>query len=149
MTFSLSIPAMLRLLYARGALAWAGRRDEAPGLLAPVHEAALRELIRGSFIRLCLDLAPYLESTGLDDTDVATDDMLTLTLRLPPATEPSSLRAAMEHAVALRALTGVLTGISPDEASAVARETAAALDTVVSTLTSPGESPARITAAWL
>ena len=100
---------MLRQLYARGAMAWAGRRDRLPDLLRPAHEPALRELLRGSFARLALDLMPLVKSTNLDESDPATDPFLIIEIDLPATIDASVLRAAMEQATALRALTGALT----------------------------------------
>lgn len=129
MIFTLSIQAMLRQLYARGAMAWSGgaRTDNRPEILRKGHEQALRELLKGSFARLCIDLFPLVVSTNLDECDPATDPFFIIELDLPPGIDPSALRVAMELAIALRALTGSLTGIESDEAAAISRETTRAL----------------------
>ena len=148
MTFTLSIQAMLRQLYARGAMAWAGRPEPRPDILRPAHEGAMRELLRGSFARLCLDLLPVVSSTNLDEADPASDPFFILELDLPAGMEPSALRAAMEQATALRALTGALTGIAPEEADAIAREAADAISHVRSAAALRAATGLHLTPSW-
>lgn len=149
MTFTLSIQVMLRQLYARGAMAWAGRPEPRPDILRPAHEDALRELLRSSFARLCLDLLPIVSSTNLDEVDPASDPFFILELDLPRGIEPSALRAAMEQATALRALTGALTDIAPDEAEATAREAAAAISHVRAAAALRSAAGLHLTPSWV
>ncbi len=149
MTFTLSIQAMLRQLYARGAMAWAGRPAPRPDILRPAHEPALRELLRGSFARLCLDLLPVVLSTNLDEVDPAVDQLFVVELDLPPGIEPSALRAAMEQAIALRALTGALTDIAADEAAEISREATGAIASVISIASLRSATGLHLTPSWL
>ena len=139
---------MLRQLYARGAMAWAGRADERPEILRTSHEPALRELLRGSFARLCLDLLPLVKSTNLDECDPTTDPFFIIELDMPAGIDPSALRAAMEQATALRALTGALTGTAPDESAAICRETANALISIRTTAGLRNATTLSLTPAW-
>lgn len=135
MTYTLSIDSMLRQLYARGAMAWAGRTDSRPDILNPSHRGALCELLKGSFARMCLEMLRYVVSTNLDEVNPAADPFFVLELELPSSIDPSVLRASMEQAVAMRALTGALTGIDSSEAASVMREATAAMDRVAALTT--------------
>lgn len=148
MTFTLSIPAMLRQLYARGAMAWAVDPSARPDILRPAHEPAIRELLRGSFARLCLDMMRHVVSTNLDEVDPATDDIFVVELDIPAGIDTSTLRAAMEMAVAMRALSGAMTGIAPAEAAEVASEAARALTYIESVTALRDCSRLRLTPYW-
>lgn len=128
MTFSLSIDSMLRVIYARSAMAYAGSRaDRRPEVLRREHEAALRELLRASFAGVCLRLLRHIRSVNFDDVDIARDSFLVVEFDLPPGVDGAAICTAMETAVAMKALAGVMTDAGASEA---AREAEEALSTV-------------------
>lgn len=147
MTFSLSIDSMLRVIYARSAMAYAGSRaDKRPEVLRREHEGALRELIRAAFAGLCLRLLRHIRRTNLDEADVSRDAFLVVEFDLPPGVDGASVRSAMETAIAMRVLAGVMADAAASEAR---READEALATVTAYAALRDAGRTGIVAAWI
>ncbi|MCM1028777.1 MAG: hypothetical protein NC342_00215 [Pseudoflavonifractor sp.] len=148
MTFTLSIDAMMRHVYARSAMAWLAAPAEArPVALQPDHAPALRELLRGACARLCLELLPYVESTNFDEIDPeGTIPFLVMDLRLLQGVDASTVRAALEMAVTLTALSGAMAGVPAalsGEAEAVEKEAERALATLAKAMSETNAAASR------
>lgn len=70
-----------------------------PPLLHADHREGLAQIIRSSFAEICLRLAHHAADCELTDIDI-----LSVTLRLPPAAAPALLRGIIERALTAASL---------------------------------------------
>lgn len=95
---AISLDKILENVYAYSSLHRILRETQRPALLTERNAAAIKRIIILSAGQALLRIAPAVQSSTIDGTDPATDDIVGFELRLEPEQEGPA-RAALESAV--------------------------------------------------